>query len=418
MAEQSQMRRTDIGDLDTERQTKSPSLHVSPASQKISSSIPENFTSAAVPGIEGVKNSDNVITIDDTDNTTGASDAVLPALSLNYIAALKQSELKSGDSFIDIPPKNNAIQISKESEFSSNMHRQYQTVAQAREPDRKVDPTQQAKNAFAWNTNFVPPHHFKIQAQTQTQSKNGVTPNDFAARNAPQRGRSFIPGQYPPNFHIPQQAVALATVQQHQAATNAAEHHLQWRINAHQGDARNDNAGSGMNRSQPQEMSLPNKIFQRDQLLEQYTSEIARRISGGSNPSNSDRDFSGLENSQNRVANAINERKRSLSESEYGGSHPAAHRSHHTETERRPLNAPMSAQVNRSNHDSELQGSRISSQAMDISETMDIALDEATEHDAARTSKTSSSGRRVDTPMTYLLKSMVMNRLSSWRRTL
>jgi hypothetical protein len=402
MAEKFKMTtRTDAirsGDDDAERPAKSHTVHSATASPKFGSSIPENSSSVAEPEIEGVANNNNVILIDDSDSPTNAD---LPSASKNYIGSLKKTELKNGDSSFDVSSRGVANQISHERELSFNKQHQYQGVARVGEPDRNMDTTKQTKKALAWNTNFVPPTRLNTQAQKQ-HSSTSVVPNDNATRNALQNGRIFASGHISSFHDVPNehQAAAISAVQQHQAAASAAEHHLQWRMNAYQGDERN-----GITRSGLHELSHP-KDGPRDQLLEQYTAEVARRLSVASNPSNSDRSSS-VHEKVNLQGNstAFNERKRSLSESEYSGIHPTARRLHHTE--RRPSNAPTSAQIKSRNHNTALSGTKLSNQTQAMSDTMDVALDEAMEYDGAQTSKASSSSRRVDTPMTYLVRQLL-----------
>lgn len=391
------MTKTEIsGDDDANREARPAKaftgiVHSATTSPKFGSSIPGHSVSVAESEIRGVVNNDNVILIDDSDSPTDA-DVDLPTASRNSSISSKKSELKPGEYTFDISSRVSTNEVPNESDLSL-LKQNFQAVAQMGDPGKKIDTTKLSKDAFAWNANLVPPTRVNTQTQNQ-QSSNNSNPNENATINASQGERPFSSGVFPTFQGISNEHQAAAI-----AAASAAEHHLQWRLNAYQGEARNDNARNGMNRSELREAShsIPVDGYERDQLLEQYTADIARRRSVGNNPSNSDRNFSGYENSPKQGSAMIaNERKRSLSESEYSGKHSTVRRLNNTE--RRPSNAPTSTQI--SNR------TKLSNQRQDLSDTMDIALAEATEYEG-RTSKSSSSDRRVDTPMTYLVRQLL-----------
>jgi hypothetical protein len=277
-----------------------------------------------------------------------------------------------------------------------------------------------ASNGIGIGRKPPPGYSQGLNHQSQRSSSNSASAKAAVQQNQVVNSRNMSIGH--------QQAAAMAAVLQHQAITNAADNHLQWRMYANGSDAQKAVVSGDVDRSQAQDNARKEELFRRDKVLQQYNSEIARRMS---NSSNGELDSSRREKNSNQESSLgqtlshgwqnrgntdpTNERKRSLSETEYGARHPTIRRGtvpnsdvqqrsrlSSTHPARESTNSPLS----RSNHSPGAKVSNSSSQKQSMSDVVDMALDETIAKDSAQNSKT-SSGRRVETPMSYLVRQLL-----------
>ena len=210
---------------------------------------------------------------------------------------------------------------------------------------------------------------------------------------------------------------------QHNAAASAAEQHLQWRRNASKIVNYND---TNKVKAAPEIIEIDDEADQKEKLIGHFTAAIARQLANSEAPA-------GLYVSQemnkqsqeflNWKEQVINERKRSMVEAigndsrkrsavkrlappnaeghnptKYGGSAVVTNRS----------GSANDSQSNRINHRPSQYSHHVPMREVHVIEAMNIALDAAISSDSTEYTKAmSASGRRVDSPMTYLVRQLL-----------
>ena len=240
-------------------------------------------------------------------------------------------------------------------------------------------------------------------------------PESVAQRNRP--NPLYVDSRRNPGGHPFTQSFAVG---QHNAAASAAEQHLRWKRNASQ------NVKHYEATSLPEIIEIDDEAGQKEKLINHFTAAIARQLAGSEasvGPNNSQETMKRNQEFLNWKNQVTNDRKRGLPESTDNNHAPTVMKRQslansdgrdptmygdRTVTTSRSLSTRGGISSKRVNYGSIHPSQNSSMREVNVNDAMNIALDAAISSDSAQNTKAmSSSGRRVDSPMTYLVRQLL-----------
>jgi hypothetical protein len=272
------------------------------------------------------------------------------------------------------------------------------------------------------------PNHSVIRSRNSPHSNSQVmnrmhqepTLNSINAGAATQQSNSIASGNSFANRREPAAPVPVGQ-QNHAMAASAAEHHLHWRTNNYQ----NAKVNNGKNERKNSEVIEISDEEQRENLIKHYTAAIARQVGGSDAAAIHNKQDSSAMYSQNLGRSSwqnqgLNDRKRSLPE-------PTDQEAHKRDVMRRQSapnpdkhsttsyfdkmsfgNAANTGGPLQINHSGNYNNSNSSIREVNVNDAMNTALDAAISSESSRNAKKiGATGRRVDTPMTYLVRQLL-----------
>jgi hypothetical protein len=210
------------------------------------------------------------------------------------------------------------------------------------------------------------------------------------------------------------------SVGQHHAATSAAEQHLQWRVNTNPTTKQSDSKHA---KAFPEIIEIDDDAEQKVQLINHFTAAIERQLAGSEASADQEtkkrtHEYPGWKDQ------VSNDRKRGFPEpidmdSQKGAvtkrqalpnfdvRNPTKYSSRAVATNWSG-NTNGTASASRTNHTPIQQTQNTSMRHVNVNDAMNIALDAAISSDSTQYTKAmSSSGSRVDSPMTYLVRQLL-----------